>query len=90
MQDVSEDKHTFSLVIDTKQRRPACVLLQAAMGGDSSIVSELLTVDSWLLAPNKDMYLVTGTKEQWRQFGESLKKRFHKPAGKPPAPPRRR
>jgi hypothetical protein len=78
-------------VVDVKERRPACVLLQAVLGGNSAIVNELLTAEAWLLAPNDNMRMVEGTKEEWKKFGEELKKRF--PVGvrvPPPAPPRRR
>jgi hypothetical protein len=85
------DVRRFKCVIDVKERRPACVLIQAALGGNSAIVKEFLPVESWLLAPNDNMFLVEGSKEEWKQFSQELKKRF--PIGvrvPPPAPPRRR
>lgn len=65
------------VVIDVKQRRPGCVLLQAALGGDSGIVSTF-PADSWLLAPTDDMRLIEGTPEQWASFTRELKKRFRR------------
>jgi hypothetical protein len=62
-------------VVDVKQRRPACVLLQAVWGGDSSVVHKL-PAESWLLAPTDDMHMVEGTDEQWAQFADELAARF--------------
>lgn len=54
-----------TLVFDFKLARPGCVLIQAAMGGDSQLVKR---IDSkyWLLAPTKDMklYKLTGKQSE--------------------------
>ena len=56
------------VVMDVVQRRPACVLLQAAMGGDHAFVSAVFAADSWLITPNENMRLVEATKEQWKEI----------------------
>lgn len=65
----------IDFVIDTKQRRPACVLIQAAYGCDSSLAGRLFLSDAWLVAPNDDMYLVSGTKEEWEAYQKELETR---------------
>jgi hypothetical protein len=62
----------FSIVVDVKQRRPACVILQAVFGGNRSIVSQIFPAESWLTAPTNDMRMVTGTIDEWRAFAASL------------------
>jgi hypothetical protein len=42
------------IVFDTELCRPACALLQAAMGGDRHMAS-LFPVESWLIAPTSAM-----------------------------------
>lgn len=56
------------LVIDVKLMRPACVLLQACLGGDSSVLSRHFDAEDWLTSPTKDMRMVRGTDEQWAAF----------------------
>lgn len=65
----------ITFVYDTDLRRPACVLLQAAMGG--SIGSEFHSVfgaSNWLLAPTPGMKKLSATKEQWLQVVRAEKK----------------
>lgn len=64
----------YKLVVDVKQRRPACVLLQAAFGGDSRAL-QFLSSDDWLISPTDDMRMVTGTAEQWKTFDAELARR---------------
>jgi hypothetical protein len=61
---------TRSIIVDADTRRPLCVLLQAAMGGDSSAVSALIPNELWQLHPPKPgrAYLVPGTPTQWREW----------------------
>jgi hypothetical protein len=49
----------IKIVFDIVQMRPACVLLQAAYGGDHSAVSCFFEASTWLLAPTEDMRLVS-------------------------------
>jgi hypothetical protein len=42
------------LVYDLKLARPACVLLQAAMGGSPGVAQQFPS-EHWLLAPTPDM-----------------------------------
>lgn len=51
------------IAYDGMLRRPGCVLLQAAMGGDVA-AAELFPVETWLLAPTPDMAVYTVTREQ--------------------------
>lgn len=60
------------LVIDVEQRRPGCVLIQAALGGDNHLVSSLFDATSWLVAPTPGMRLVSGTMEQWKAFAKEV------------------
>jgi hypothetical protein len=53
----------MKIVFDTKLKRPACVLLQAAMGGDPQLAN-LFPSESWLLSVTPDMGLYTVTPEQ--------------------------
>ncbi len=64
----------ITLVVDTKLRRPACVLLQAVAGCPYGIVTELFDSACWLVQPTPDMVRVTGTREQWEQFAEIANK----------------
>ena len=73
------DDEVIAFVIDVKQRRPGCVIIQAMGGCNSSLVSSLFPVESWLLAPTDDMYRVSGTMEEWRGFAEELKQRPREP-----------
>lgn len=64
----------FVVVMDMKQRRPACVLLQAAMGGDPAVVRELFYSEKWLISPTPDMKRIAGTMEQWRGMAKEVNK----------------
>ena len=45
------------IVFSPSRRRPGCVLLQAAMGGDvdSATFHKLFPAETWLVAPTDDM-----------------------------------
>lgn len=55
------------MVYDFDLKRPGCVILQAAMGGDSNAVSRLFSGESWLVAPTPGMRLIAGTAEEWKK-----------------------
>jgi len=54
---------TKRIVFDAKVKRPACVLLQAALGGDIH-VARRFPAESWLISPTPDMKLYSATDEQ--------------------------
>ena len=54
---------TTRIVYDPVLKRPACVLLQAAYGCDSSLSHQFDTED-WLLAPTENMGVMEVTEEQ--------------------------
>jgi hypothetical protein len=56
----------FAIVYDVDERRPGCVLLQAALGGTvpPSRFGELFDAADWLLAPTPGMKLYRVTEEQ--------------------------
>ena len=64
----------IGFVIDTKLRRPACVLLQAALGGPykSGLFGQLFGHQHWLIIMTPDMHIVRGTREQWERFAKEL------------------
>lgn len=51
------------IVFDVELRRPACVLLQAAYGVDSSVVYDF-PANTWLTFPTKGMRVYEATDEQ--------------------------
>lgn len=55
-----KDAQRFPFIYDAKLKRPACVLLQAAFGGTSSLAHRFDSRD-WLVSPTPDMrgYMVT-------------------------------
>lgn len=61
-----------SLVIDLKQRRPACILLQACSGGDPSTLFRYFDSEDWLVSPTGDMRMVSGTPEEWKLFSDKF------------------
>lgn len=65
------------LLIDVKQRRPGCVLLQAMARGDQSTLHKYFDPNDWLLAPTDEMRVVSGTEEEWAKFSDrfSVKKK---------------
>lgn len=53
----------FPIVFDCTLRRPACPLLQSAMGGDTSLCG-LFPAGSWLINPTPDMKVYRASREQ--------------------------
>lgn len=66
---------TIVLLVDMKTKRPGCVLLQAACGGDTYKLQQFFDARHWVLAPTKDMQLIRGTPEQWKKLALMLEKR---------------
>jgi hypothetical protein len=63
----STPNENLTILFDVKLNRPGCVLLQAATTNSrsSGFVSTQFNAETWLVAPTKDMRLITGTREQW-------------------------
>lgn len=56
----------FVIVYDTDLRKPACVLLQAAMGGDLRAFRRFFgSASEWLVALTPGMKRISGTAEEW-------------------------
>lgn len=53
----------MKIAYDTTLKRPGCVILQAAMGGDAELAHRFPTA-SWLVAPTPDMKVREITEEQ--------------------------
>lgn len=72
--ETDEPTDLIELVVDGNSRRPFCVLVQATMGYGASNSFLSVTVDSkhWLLAPNDNMKVVKGTREQWQKYAQWL------------------
>lgn len=60
----------INLVWDTKQNRPACVLLQRAFQADSRDLRRYFPEQTWLTFPTPDMRIVQGTDDEWKQIAE--------------------
>ena len=73
-------RETIALVVDVKQRRPACVIIQALQGhrDPTGTVSRLFDPHTWLTSPTPDMRVVEGTEEQWRAFAKECNARCQK------------
>lgn len=60
-------------VVNIVTRRPACVLIQAAVVGDEGLrVANLFRSEHWELAPCSDHRIIDGTLDQWRKLSASL------------------
>lgn len=68
------------LVVDVKRRRPGCVNLQAAMGGDGTLLRRLFDSQDWVTDHIDDLRVIFGTEEQWRAFSRELERRRYNPA----------
>jgi hypothetical protein len=62
-----------AIVYDLKLKRPACVLLQATMGGTVPDFSMRFPSEDWLLAPTKNMATYNIPDSQLEQL-----EKFHK------------
>lgn len=61
----------MKVAFDIKLKRPACVLVAAGLGADSSAASRFDTKD-WLLHPTPDMQVFETTEEQLAQLVEMV------------------
>jgi hypothetical protein len=65
------EEKKIRLVYDLDLKRPACALLQAAMGGDSHALYEVgFTSEDWLISPTPGMRLIAGTLDEWHRAVE--------------------
>lgn len=64
----------MKLVFDMKLKRPACVLLQAVLGGDKGIANRFSS-ELWLIEPTPDMKLYEINKEQLDKLVEYMDKK---------------
>ncbi len=60
----------MKVAYDCKLKRPACVLIAAALGADSNLAHHFDTED-WLLAPTPDMGVYECTPDQLEQLVET-------------------
>lgn len=58
----------MTIVYDAALKRPGCVLLQAAMGGDVPNFTKLFAAETWLTAPTPGMRAYPVTAEQLSQL----------------------
>jgi hypothetical protein len=65
-----------SLVVCVKRRRPACVNLQAVMGGDRRLLMRLFDAQHWVTDGIDTLQLVTGCEEHWQAFARELERRL--------------
>lgn len=57
-------ERTFAVVFDREDRRPYCVLLQAAFGGDHGAVSRFFDARHWHVSPTDNPVRVQATASQ--------------------------
>jgi len=62
------------IIFDIEQMKPACVLLQAAMGGDIA-VANAFNSDHWLINPTPGMKCFAVTPEQLQILVQKVKDR---------------
>jgi hypothetical protein len=51
-------REVYKIAYDPVEKRPGCILIQAAMGGIVPGFTSLFPTESWLLAPTPDMKLL--------------------------------
>jgi hypothetical protein len=72
----AEMSEKITLVLDKPTGRPMCVLLQAAFGCQSSIVSSAFDAETWFVSPQPEMIKVTDTVENWRKHAAEINKKY--------------
>lgn len=62
----------FQAVVYPRNRKVACVLLQAVYGGDSSVPSKFWDTSQWQLhPPDEKPYMAKLTKDEWKLLSEA-------------------
>ena len=69
---MTDEERKIVIVFDQKQWKPACVLLQACLGGDSHVTGRLFDATSWLLAPTEDMKRYELTLSEWQKVAKTV------------------
>ena len=64
----------MKIAYDINLMRPACVLVAAGAGGDSSLAHEF-NVDDWLLSPTDDLRVYDVTDDQLKQLVQMTENR---------------
>jgi len=77
---MTESKATRKIAFDCNLIRPGCVLLQAALGGESSLAQRFPT-ESWLLSPTPDLQVYEATDEQIEMLVEKVEERLQQKQG---------
>jgi hypothetical protein len=63
------------IMFDAKLKRPGCVLLQAAIGGEfGARFHRLFPTESWLTKPTPDMRVYLATDEELEKLGEIVRR----------------
>jgi hypothetical protein len=60
------------MVFDTVTQQPACVILQAIYGGDSTYVH---LYNDWVLSPNPNLKMMEATIEQLQKHAVKMNKK---------------
>lgn len=71
------------LIYDLNLLAPACVLLQAVAGCDTSALSRHFASRHWLVAPTPGMRRITGTDEEWQRAAAATERRWGERRAKP-------
>lgn len=64
------DDPIIPITFDRTLRKPACVILQAVMGGNSSVAGRLFTANSWLVNPTPDMKTYRAPLSEWKRVAK--------------------
>lgn len=67
------DERRYQVVFEQSTKRPWCVLLQAAAGGDHHAVSRFFDPGLWHVAPTDNPVLVAGTADELRALNCRLR-----------------
>ena len=58
----------IAALVDRKQQKIACALIQAAYKGDPSVCH---LFDEWVTQPTPDLVRAKGTMDQWKQLARA-------------------
>lgn len=67
---------SLRIVFSQSERRPGCVLLQAALGGTvpRAVFLNLFPAETWLVAPTDDMHVYLVNRKTLRRIAEVVRK----------------
>lgn len=69
---MTEGSKEITLAVCRETLKVGCVLVQAAYGCPTGIVSELFHPDTWVLAPKPTLVPFTMTYEKWQRFADLI------------------